>query len=242
MAIKIKARERLVRFNASEAGDYRYVMQPEIYTTVDQETIMLQVAQRSGLPEYAISSVFKALSEVMAIWATNGHGVPIPGLGSMRFGLRAQAVSDVNKVNTSLIRARRIVFTPSDEIKKLFSSTSISITCYDRNGDIVKRVNSKDDGTVDDPDADPDNIGSGNTNTGNTNTGNTNTGNTGDSEDLPPVIGGDDEDLPPVIGGEDDEVIVDETEVPDNGDEVPDNGDEVPDNGDDIPDLGNIES
>ena len=230
MAIKIKARERLVRFNASEAGDYRYVMQPEIYTTVDQETIMLQVAQRSGLPEYAISSVFKALSEVMAIWATNGHGVPIPGLGSMRFGLRAQAVSDVNKVNTSLIRSRRIVFTPSDEIKKLFSSTSISITCYDRNGDIVKRVNSKDDGTVDDPDADTDNIGS-----GNTNTGNTNTGNTGDSEDLPPVLGGDDEDLPPVIGGEEDEVIVDETEVPDNGDEVPDNGD-------DIPDLGNIES
>ena len=230
MAIKIKARERLVRFNASEAGDYRYVMQPEIYTTVDQETIMLQVAQRSGLPEYAISSVFKALSEVMAIWATNGHGVPIPGLGSMRFGLRAQAVSDVNKVNTSLIRSRRIVFTPSDEIKKLFSSTSISITCYDRNGDIVKRVNSKDDGTVDDPDADTDNIGS-----GNTNTGNANTDNTGDSEDLPPVLGDDDEDLPPVIGGEEDEVIVDETEVPDNGDEVPDNGD-------DIPDLGNIES
>ena len=230
MAIKIKARERLVRFNASEAGDYRYVMQPEIYTTVDQETIMLQVAQRSGLPEYAISSVFKALSEVMAIWATNGHGVPIPGLGSMRFGLRAQAVSDVNKVNTSLIRSRRIVFTPSDEIKKLFSSTSISITCYDRNGDIVKRVNSKDDGTVDDPDTDTDNIGS-----GNTNTGNANTDNTGDSEDLPPVLGDDDEDLPPVIGGEEDEVTVDETEVPDNGDEVPDNGD-------DIPDLGNIES
>ena len=208
MAIKIKARERLVRFNASEAGDYRYVMQPEIYTTVDQETIMLQVAQRSGLPEYAISSVFKALSEVMAIWATNGHGVPIPGLGSMRFGLRAQAVSDVNKVNTSLIRARRIVFTPSDEIKKLFSSTSISITCYDRNGDIVKRVNSKDDGTVDDPDTDTDN----------TNSDNPGTDTPGNSEDLPPVLGGDDEDLPPVIGGEEDEVIVDETEVPDNGD------------------------
>ena len=225
MAIKIKARERLVRFNASEAGDYRYVMQPEIYTTVDQETIMLQVAQRSGLPEYAISSVFKALSEVMAIWATNGHGVPIPGLGSMRFGLRAQAVSDVNKVNTSLIRSRRIVFTPSDEIKKLFSSTSISITCYDRNGDIVKRVNSKDDGTVDDPDTDTDN----------TNSDNPGTDTPGNSEDLPPVLGGDDEDLPPVIGGEEDEVTVDETEVPDNGDEVPDNGD-------DIPDLGNIES
>ena len=224
MAIKIKARERLVRFNASEAGDYRYVMQPEIYTTVDQETIMLQVAQRSGLPEYAISSVFKALSEVMAIWATNGHGVPIPGLGSMRFGLRAQAVSDVNKVNTSLIRSRRIVFTPSDEIKKLFSSTSISITCYDRNGDIVKRVNSKDDGTVDDPDTDTDN----------TNSDNPGTDTPGNSEDLPPVLGGDDEDLPPVIGGEEDEVTVDETEVPDNGDEVPDNGD-------DIPDFGNIE-
>ena len=31
-------------------------------------------------------------------------------------------------------------------------NTSINITCYDRNGDVVKRVTSSDDGTVEDPD------------------------------------------------------------------------------------------
>lgn len=148
--MNIKAKERLVRFDSSKQGEYRYIMQPEIYGTIGQDIIMTEVAQRSGLPEYSISAVLNALAEVMTKWATNGHSVPVPGLGTMRFGLRAQSVADVKDVGTSLIRSRRIVFTPSGELKRIFGSTSISITCFDRNGEVVKRVESKDDGTVED--------------------------------------------------------------------------------------------
>jgi predicted histone-like DNA-binding protein len=148
--MNIKAKERLVRFDSSKQGEYRYIMQPEIYGAIGQDIIMTEVAQRSGLPEYSISAVLNALAEVMTKWATNGHSVPIPGLGTMRFGLRAQSVADVKDVGTSLIRSRRIVFTPSGELKRIFGSTSISITCFDRNGEVVKRVESKDDGTVED--------------------------------------------------------------------------------------------
>ncbi len=38
------------------------------------------------------------------------------------------------------------------EIKDELKKTSINITCYDRNGEIVKRVTSTDDGDVEDPD------------------------------------------------------------------------------------------
>ena len=148
--MNIKAKERLVRFDSSKQGEYRYIMQPEIYGAIGQDIIMTEVAQRSGLPEYSISAVLNALAEVMTKWATNGHSVPVPGLGTMRFGLRAQSVADVKDVGTSLIRSRRIVFTPSGELKRIFGSTSISITCFDRNGEVVKRVESKDDGTVED--------------------------------------------------------------------------------------------
>ena len=90
-------------------------------------------------------------------WATEGHSVALPGLGNMRFGLSAKAVEDVNDVKTSLIRTRRIVFTPTVALKEELASTAIQITCYDRNGDIVKRVTSADPGTVEETDNTDDN-------------------------------------------------------------------------------------
>jgi len=40
------------------------------------------------------------------------------------------------------------------EIKDELKKTSINITCYDRNGEVVKRVTSTDDGEVEDPEDD----------------------------------------------------------------------------------------
>ena len=70
------------------------------------------------------------------------------------FGLRASSVADVNKVGTSLITSRRVIFVPNTEIKEELARTSINITCYDRNGEVVKRVTSSDEGNVEDPEDD----------------------------------------------------------------------------------------
>jgi hypothetical protein len=51
-------------------------------------------------------------------------------------------VEDVNDVKTSLISSRRIIFTPSVDLKDELKNTAIQITCYDRNGEEVKRVTS----------------------------------------------------------------------------------------------------
>ena len=90
-------------------------------------------------------------------WATEGHAVAIPGLGSMRFGLRASSVADVNKVGASLITSRRVIFVPNTEIKDELAKTSINITCYDRNGEVVKRVTSSDAGDIEDPENEGEN-------------------------------------------------------------------------------------
>ena len=42
-------------------------------------------------------------------WATEGHSVPLPGLGTMRLGVRSKAVENLEDVKTSLITTRRIV-------------------------------------------------------------------------------------------------------------------------------------
>lgn len=94
----------------------------------------------------------------------------------MRFGVRATSVADVNKVANSLITSRRVIFTPNVEIKNELAKTSISITCYDRNGEIVKRVTSTDDADIEDPENDnPD--GGGQTPSGDNTQNQTPTGN-----------------------------------------------------------------
>ena len=151
MALKVKAVERLVKFSKTDAGTYRYVMQPELYTSLAQDKVIREAALRSGVSKGVMQACWDAAGEVIKAWATEGHSVALPGLGTMRFGLRAKSVEDVNKVKTSLITSRRIIFTPAVDLKEELAGTNIQITCIDRNGDEVKRVTSADDGEVEDP-------------------------------------------------------------------------------------------
>jgi len=54
-------------------------------------------------------------------------------------------------VKAGLISSRRIIFTPTTDLKDELADTAVQITCYDRNGDEVKRVTSSDAGTIEDP-------------------------------------------------------------------------------------------
>ena len=150
MSIKVKAVERNVSFDKSNEK-WAYVMQADLYSKLSQSKVIQEAALRSGISKGSINAAWDALSDVIKAWATEGHSVAVPGLGSMRFGLRATSVSDVSKVASSLITTRRVIFTPSVEIKDELARTAINITCYDRNGNIVKRVTSSDDGSVEDP-------------------------------------------------------------------------------------------
>jgi predicted histone-like DNA-binding protein len=178
MSLKVKAKEKLQKIG-SFAGSYRYVMMPELYTALSQEKVIREAALRSGVNQGVMKACWDAAGQVIKAWATEGHSVALPGLGTMRFGLRAKSVSDVNEVKSSLIKSRRIIFTPSQELKDELASTAIQISCFDRNGDEVKRVTSSDPGTIEDPE-EPSN-GSENPDGGNTSEGgNTSGGGNGD--------------------------------------------------------------
>ena len=148
--LKVKANETKIKIGKYE-GTYRYVMAPELYATLNQNKVIKEAALRSGISKGVMQAAWDAAGEVIKAWATEGHSVAIPGLGSMRFGLRAKSVADVNEVKTSLIKSRRIIFTPDVDLKEELADTSIQITCYDRNGNEVTRVTSSDPGVVEDP-------------------------------------------------------------------------------------------
>ena len=150
MALKVKAVERLVKFSKEDAGTYRYVMTPELYIALNQAKVIREAALRSGVNQGVMKACWDAAGEVIKAWATEGHSVALPGWGSMRFGLRSKAVENVNDVKAGLISSRRIIFTPSTDLKDELANTAIQITCIDRNGKEVKRVTST-SGDVEDP-------------------------------------------------------------------------------------------
>ena len=175
MTLKVKAVERLLKFDKESAGKYRYVMKADLYTSLTQAKVIKEAALRSGVSQGVMKACWDAAGEVIKAWATEGHSVALPGLGSMRFGLRSKAVENVNDVKTSLITSRRIIFTPSVDLKDELASTAIQITCIDRKGNEVKRVTST-SGEVEDPEQENGENGSENTSGGNTSNGGSNTG------------------------------------------------------------------
>ena len=180
MALKVKAQERLQKIG-KYAGTYRYVMMPDLYIALSQEKVIKEAALRSGVSKGVMQACWDAAGEVIKAWATEGHSVALPGLGTMRFGLRAKSVDDVTQVKTGLITSRRIIFTPDITLKDELANTAIQITCYNRDGEEVKRVTSNDPGTVEDPEQENttgDDQGQG----GNQNQGGTDNGGGGGSD------------------------------------------------------------
>ena len=166
--------------NENDPGSYRYVLKPELYTSLDQKKVIREAALRSGVSQGVMKACWDAAGEVIKAWATEGHAVALPGLGSMRFGLRSKSVEKVEDVKTGLITSRRIIFTPSVDLKDELATTGILITCYDRTGKEVKRVTST-SGEVEDPE-------NGTSTDSETENGNGSGSNDDNNNDAPPVI------------------------------------------------------
>ena len=183
--IQIKAKQQNVSFEKN-VEKLAFVLSAHLYNTLEASKVIEEAAKRSGISEGVIKAAWDAAGEVIRTWATEGHNVPLPGLGSMRFSVRSKSVQNVEDVKTSLITARRVIFTPAKEVKDELQATKIAITCYDKDGNIVKRVTSADTNDVEDPEGGDDNGGG--TNTGGNNGGTTGGSTGGDGGDN----GGDD--------------------------------------------------
>ena len=123
MAIKVIAQRREVKLGKNPG--LKFVMRPDLYVPIQVKKVFEEASAHSGISVGALKASWDAAGEVIRAWATEGHSVPLPGLGTMRFGVRAKAVEDLEDVKANLISTRRIIFTPSvdmkDELKKASS-------------------------------------------------------------------------------------------------------------------------
>ena len=149
MAIKVIAQRRVLKIG-NNPGVKKFVMRPDLYSPIQEKKVFAEAATHSGISAGVIKAAWDAAGEVLRTWATEGHSVPLPGLGTMRFGVRSKAVEKLEDVKANLITTRRIVFTPNVEVKDELKNTAIQITCLDEEGNVLKRVTSGDSGEIED--------------------------------------------------------------------------------------------
>ena len=130
MAIKVIAQLRDVKLGKNPGK--KFVMRPDLYVPITEKKVFQEAATHSGISAGVIKAAWDAAGEVIRTWATEGHSIPLPGLGTMRFGVRSKAVEKLEDMK--------------DELK----NTSIQITCLDEDGNVLKRVTSGDSGEIED--------------------------------------------------------------------------------------------
>ena len=148
MAIKVIAQRREVKLGKNPGK--KFVMRPDLYIPIQEKKVFAEASTHSGISAGVIKAAWDAAGEVLRTWATEGHSIPLPGLGTMRFGVRSKAVEKLEDVKANLITVRRIIFTPNVDLKDELKNTSIQITCLDEDGNVLKRVTSGDSGEVED--------------------------------------------------------------------------------------------
>ena len=166
MAIKVIAQIREVKLGKNPGK--KFVMRPDLYIPIAEKKVFQEAATHSGISAGVIKAAWDAAGEVIRTWATEGHSVPLPGLGTMRFGVRSKAVEKLEDVKANLISVRRIIFTPNVDVKDELKNTSIQITCLDEDGNVLKRVTSGDSGDIEDNENGGSQTGGGSDNGGNT--------------------------------------------------------------------------
>ena len=66
MALKVKAVERLLKFsnNENDPGVYRYVLKPDLYTSLSQAKVIKEAALRGGVSRGLMLACWDAGGEV----------------------------------------------------------------------------------------------------------------------------------------------------------------------------------
>lgn len=138
MSLNLTSKQTTIKLGPHK-GEEMYVMKVNHYSTVGTEKIIRYASETCGIPKAVLRQAWEALGSVITAWVLEGHIVEIPGLGNIRAEVRAKAQSRAEDVTESDILRRKLLLTPTKEIKDALNATPVRITCCDREGKEVKR-------------------------------------------------------------------------------------------------------
>ena len=100
--IQIKAKQQNVSFEKN-VEKLAFVLSAHLYNTLEANKVIEEASKRSGISVGVIKAAWDAAGEVIRTWATEGHNVPLPGLGSMRFSVRSKSVQKTKSLSCAFI-------------------------------------------------------------------------------------------------------------------------------------------
>ncbi|MCQ2329662.1 MAG: DNA-binding protein [Paludibacteraceae bacterium] len=138
MALNISSKLTTIKLGPHK-DEEMYVMKVNHYNTLNAEKVIQYASDTSNIPKAVLRASWEALGSAITAWTLEGHIVEIPGLGNIRAEVRAKAQSRAEDVSESDIFRRKLLLTPTKEIKDALNATPVKITCYDRDGNVIKR-------------------------------------------------------------------------------------------------------
>ena len=133
MSINLTSQQTTIKLGPHK-DEEMYVMKVDHYSAVGAEKIIRYASETCGIPKASLRQAWEALGSVITAWVLEGHIVEIPGLGNIRAEVRAKAQSKAEDVTESDILRRKLILTPTKEIKDALNATPVRITCCDRGG------------------------------------------------------------------------------------------------------------
>ena len=111
---------------------------------LNQRHVAKEAALRSGINTSTINACMDAVCEVLKAWMVEGHTVEIPCFGTFEISTLPNVTENntpLAKVEKNYISNKQLLFTPSYDLANEVDNTKTEITCIDKNGNIVKRLN-----------------------------------------------------------------------------------------------------
>ncbi|MBQ9640471.1 MAG: HU family DNA-binding protein [Bacteroidaceae bacterium] len=112
--IRLSSKKKKIGYSKKVA----YVTTAKRYNTIHADELIQLCAKDCGLTDAQIAVGCRAYTQEVRQLLFNGHSVQIGNLGTFRIGFRAKAVENAEDVSTDLIRRRRVIFTPSPELRE----------------------------------------------------------------------------------------------------------------------------
>ena len=141
MSLNITSKQTTIKLGPHK-GKEMYVMKVDHCSNLGAEKIIRYASEICGIPKASLRQAWETLGSVITSWVLGGHIVEIPGLGNFMAEVRAKAQSRAEDVTESDILRRKLLLTPTKEIKEALNATTVRITCCDREGKDVKKSES----------------------------------------------------------------------------------------------------
>jgi len=112
--IKVKVIEKRNPLNLSESKHYGFPINEGI---VSLDEIAAELSQRSTVNYSDIDAVLQNFVEFIPFILAMGKSISLGRLGTMRVSFSSQGVDNPKDFNVGLITVKRIIFTPSSQLK-----------------------------------------------------------------------------------------------------------------------------